>query len=190
MSVFRHTIELTLFLLWSMILSAQENSPEEEHVVQAVVDARIEDVAWLAGHWRGKAFNGTAEEMWMGPADTAMVGSYRYLQQGKTIFYELQTIVEDKGTLKLRLKHFNPDLSGWEDRSASSVIEFPLIRLGLKEAVFDGLSFKMLSDGSLQIYLKTEQDGQLETESFHYFRVIDDESKKPSLYLILCNCHC
>jgi hypothetical protein len=48
---------------------------------------------------------------------------YRLVRDRKPIFYELLTIVEENGSLMLRLKHFN--LTGWEDKLKT--IDFPLV---------------------------------------------------------------
>ncbi|HEX2445685.1 MAG TPA: DUF6265 family protein, partial [Vicinamibacterales bacterium] len=78
--------------------------------------AAIADMAWLAGRWVGEALGGASEEIWSEPRAGAMMGMYRLVRDGKPIFYELLTIVEENGTLMLRLKHFNADLTGWEEK--------------------------------------------------------------------------
>lgn len=71
--------------------------------------ATLADMAWLAGHWTGEALGGQSEEIWSEPAAGSMMGMYRLIRDWKPVFYELLTIVEEHGSLKLRLKHFNPD---------------------------------------------------------------------------------
>src|SRR5262245_27094154 len=69
--------------------------------------ATIADMSWLSGHWEGEGLGGVSEEMWSPPKNGVMMGMFRLVRDGKPIFYELLTMVEEKGTLYLRLKHFN-----------------------------------------------------------------------------------
>ncbi|HKZ81681.1 MAG TPA: DUF6265 family protein [Pyrinomonadaceae bacterium] len=75
--------------------------------------ASIAAVSWIAGHRRAAALGGVCEEIWSEPVGNSMVGMFRFVKDGKVVFYELMTIEEDK-SLVLKIKHFNPDLSGWE----------------------------------------------------------------------------
>jgi hypothetical protein len=85
--------------------------------------AQIEDVAWLAGHWRGTAFGGIIEEIWSPPLGNAMMAVFRLVKENKTEFYEIETISEESGSLILRLKHFAADLKGWEEKEETE--DFP-----------------------------------------------------------------
>ena len=76
--------------------------------------ATIEDIAWLAGHWKGNALGGVSEEIWSPPQAKSMMGSYRLIKNDTlVVFYEIVTITEDGQSLTLKLKHFNTDLTGW-----------------------------------------------------------------------------
>jgi hypothetical protein len=131
-------------------------------------DASIADLGWLVGHWRGEALGGVAEEIWLEPEGGTMAGMFRLVQGGRVILYELFTISEPD--LVLRLKHFNADLSGWEERN--EVVTFPLVRLGSAEAVFDGVTFRVMPDGRLHASVRTRQrDGTEEQIDFVLERV-------------------
>jgi|TARA_B100001971_G_C18251136_1_gene578315 hypothetical protein len=132
-------------------------------------NATVGDVAWIAGHWGGEAFGGIAEEVWSGPAGGSMVGAYRMIRGEKVVFYELQTIVEQDNSLVFRLKHFNADLSGWEEKEASASIEFPLVKITPDSAYFGGLTFRKLRDGSMRVFLRIKRgSGEVVEEAFHY----------------------
>src|SRR5512134_19256 len=74
--------------------------------------ATIEDIAWLAGHWKGSALGGVSEEIWSPPLANSMMGSYRLIKNDTLIiFYEIVTITEDGQSLTLKLKHFIRDLT-------------------------------------------------------------------------------
>jgi hypothetical protein len=131
--------------------------------------ATIDDVKWIAGNWTGPAFGGIGEEMWGQPRDGSMMGSYRLVQNDKVIFYEIQTFVEQGNSLVFRLKHFNPDLSGWEDKEASAAVVFPLVKVSDHAVFFDGITFRKLENGTLQLHLRLDSgDGKEYEESFLY----------------------
>lgn len=132
--------------------------------------AAIRAMAWLAGHWQGPALGGISEEFWSDPAGGAMMGMYRSVKDGKVVFYELLTIVEDAGSLVLKLKHFHPDLKGWEERD--EVREFPLVKLSDREIFFEGMTFRRGGKNSMTIFVRFEnQDGSMREEAFVYRRL-------------------
>jgi hypothetical protein len=132
--------------------------------------AAIVDVAWIAGHWRGEALGGTAEEVWSPPLGGTMMGMYRLLNGESVRFYELLTIVEEAGSLILRLKHFNPDLTGWE--AQDETVEFRLVRLTANEAYFDGMTFRRSDEDRLHVFVASHRnDGSVHELEFPYRRV-------------------
>jgi hypothetical protein len=132
--------------------------------------ATLADMAWLAGHWVGPAFGGEAEEIWSPPKAGAMMGMYRLMRDGKPVFYELLTLVEESGSLILRLKHFNPDLTGWEEKLQT--IDFRLVGRAEGIVQFDGMSFHRDGDDRMTVYLAIEgKDSAVHEEAFSYARV-------------------
>jgi hypothetical protein len=113
--------------------------------------ATLDQVAWLAGRWVGDGLGGVSEELWSPPAGGAMMGTYRLLKDGAPVFYEFLLLVEENGTLILKLKHFNPDFTGWEEKG--DFVDFPLVAIEADAVYFDGLTFARQPDGSLRIYL-------------------------------------
>lgn len=131
--------------------------------------ATLADMKWLAGHWVGEAFGGKAEEIWAEPAGPNMAGMYRLVMGDKTLFYELITVVEKDGSLVLRLKHFNEDLTGWEEKN--EVRAFPLVMKKDGAMHFEGMSFHPDGD-KLTVYLAVEhKDKPVEEVVFTYRRV-------------------
>jgi len=136
--------------------------------------ATLADMAWLAGRWLGPALGGEAEEIWSPPKAGSMMGMYRLVRDGKLVFYELQTLSEEEGSLILRLKHFNPDLTGWEEKQKT--IDFPLVALGERMVQFEGVSFHREGDDGLTVYLAIEgKDGTVHEEVFSYTRAQSEE---------------
>jgi hypothetical protein len=126
----------------SVALAADE--PVEVRALEegaASPPARIDDFAWLAGHWRGPGLGGTAEEVIAPAAGGHMMGMFRLRNaEGVVQFYEFYTLAETGDTVTLRLKHFTPELAGWEEKA--DFVEFRLVALEEGAAYFDGLTFE------------------------------------------------
>jgi Domain of unknown function (DUF6265) len=132
--------------------------------------ASLKDIAWLAGHWRGPALGGLSEEIWSTPLAGGMMGSYRLIRNDSIIFYEILTLNQERGSLVVRLKHFNADLTGWEERD--QVREFPLVKLEGDRLYFDGMTFERVTQDSIHSYLAIHhKDGRVEEAAFPYRRV-------------------
>ncbi len=134
--------------------------------------ARIEDFAFLEGHWTGEGMGGEAEELWSRPAAGTMVGAFRLIREGGVVFYELFALEEDEGSVVLRLKHFDPGpgLPGWEERDQD--FSFPLVRVTPRAAWFGGLTFHLSHPDTLMVYLAIRSgEGVLREERFQLRRV-------------------
>ena len=82
-------------------------------------------------------------------------------------FYELCTITEENRSLLLRIKHFDKDLKGWEEKNES--IEFPLVKIEKNKVYFDGLTFEKLNEDALNIYVIFKYEDKEEVEmKFNY----------------------
>jgi hypothetical protein len=77
----------------------------------------IDDAAWLAGRWVGEGLGGKVEETWAPAAGGQMVGHFQLVKAGKPVFYEIMLLDARPGGLRLRVKHFNPDFTAWEDKA-------------------------------------------------------------------------
>jgi hypothetical protein len=133
--------------------------------------ATIADLAWFEGRWVGTGLGGTTEETWSAPAGGAMMGMFRLSKGDAVVFYEFLTLVEHEGSLLLKLKHFNPDLTGWEEKADS--VKFRLLKLTPSEASFGGLTFRRTGADTMQIFLalRNRTDGTVREEAFEARRV-------------------
>jgi len=128
--------------------------------------ARVSAVAWLGGDWTGQGLGGISEEAWLPPAAGSLAGVYRGVRGAQVSFYELMTVVEAGGSLALRLKHFAPDLRGWE--SPERAVQFPLVRAAPSSAYFDGLTYRRTADGLEAWVVVGLGDGGTRPERFFY----------------------
>lgn len=116
--------------------------------------ALIEDLDWIEGSWSGEAFGGQTEEVWTAPSSGSIMGMFKLISEGEISFYELMTISEMNNSLIMRIKHFNHDLKGWEEKD--EVVEFPLVEIKKNAVYFDGLTFKKMSDKQMNVYVNIE----------------------------------
>ena len=146
--------------------------------------AQVEDMAWLAGHWTGESLGGIVDEIWSPPRGGAMMGMFRLVKDDKPAFYELMTILEEEGTLVLRLKHFGGgDLSAWEEKEET--VDFPLVEVAGNAFHFDGLSFRLESADRVRVHLAMRgKDGTAREETFAYTRVLTGDSQESSAGLL------
>ena len=130
--------------------------------------AQIQDLNWMVGRWEGEGFGGIVEETWNPAIGGTMVGSFRLVKDNAPNFYELLVIVPKGESLVYKVKHFHPDLSGWEDKDES--VSFPLVRLAQDTAFFDGLTIIRNGD-QLKHYLSfTDKDGKIQEANLKYSR--------------------
>lgn len=131
--------------------------------------ATLGDAAFLQGRWVGTGIGSIAEETWGQPKSSVMLCMARIDKNGAPWFYELVVLAEVQGSLELRLKHFNPDLTGWEEKA--QVQTFPLVRSEPGTLWFDGMTFHRVSDEELEVWVRIHgRDGAVKDEPFRYRR--------------------
>ncbi len=136
----------------------------------APAQATIDDISWLAGHWRGEGLGGQSEELIAPPLDGQIMGMFRQTKaDGSLMFYEFYQLAEDNGSVVLRIKHFSPDFKGWENKDVS--VEFPLVSVEENTVYFDGLTFARNGD-VLRTAVLIEGQGRAD---FRYERVVNPE---------------
>jgi hypothetical protein len=132
--------------------------------------ARLDDLAWLAGEWRGEGIDGaTASETYSAPIGGTIAGHFVQTGNDGVSFYELMVISPVDGSLSYRIKHFDRHLRGWEERDRR--VEFPLVATEQDAWFFDGLTIRRLGpDRMLGAVRIRDKDGHREL-IFRYKRV-------------------
>ncbi|MGE5805495.1 MAG: DUF6265 family protein [Ignavibacteria bacterium] len=153
---------LILMLVFSINEFAQENGKKES------AGNLISKISWLAGSYRGEKWESISEEHWSLPIGDNMIGMFRLIKEDKIVFTELVYIIEENNTLTLRLKHFSKEFIGWEEKDKT--VDFPLVRIGDKEVIFEGLTYKKSDDGKLigTVKIKDKKTGEIKEEEFLY----------------------
>jgi len=159
----KNYLALLLFIVSTTLISQNTLTLEDKDSPAA----SINDVAWIAGNWQGEALGGITEEIWTAPLGKSMMGSFKLVVDEIVQFYELCTITEENESLLLRIKHFDKDLKGWEEKDQS--IEFPLVKIEKNKVYFDGLTFEKINEDELNIYVIFKDEGKEEVEmKFNY----------------------
>lgn len=132
--------------------------------------AALADLSWMVGSWEGEGLGGAVLESYSPPAGGQMPGHFRLLKDGRPQFYELLMIAEAGTSLEFRVKHFNPDMTGWEEKA--EVVRFPLVAVEKDVWYFDGLTIRRTGpDTALQTVLIRQKDGSTREAGFTYRRV-------------------
>jgi len=127
--------------------------------------ATLKDLTMLVGHWRGEMFGAKADEIWLEPAGGSMIGMFRIFNEKSPMFYEFWAAVEEEGSVTMRLKHFNPDMTGWEEKD--KMVTFRLVKFDRNNLWFEGLTYSRQRDGSIRGHVAiTEKDGTVKEEVF------------------------
>jgi hypothetical protein len=159
----RILIVLLLWLSLGSVSSAQDVLRLEPDAPAG--RASLSDVAWLAGHWVGTGLGGECDETWLPATDNAMPGIFRYHRNDTLVFSEYMMIEAFDSTLSVKLKHFNRNLSPWEDKDRW--LEFRLVKIDGQTAYFNGLTYHR--DGDILIVklaMRTREGSRIETFQF------------------------
>lgn len=154
----------TLSLIFALALSTLFFSNISEPAANPIFD--INDYTWLVGSWEGDGFGGISHETWEKPINGTMMGMYRHINaEGELVFYEF-LLLDETG---LRLKHFNPDLTGWEEKDHMTTFE--MISFSKDKIELKGLTFERTSDTEMVISLKMSRSDEVYTEIFNMKRM-------------------
>ncbi len=135
------TIRLIVLFLITISLSIKSHSQTKhtENTLKLISTKNqqkttIESLKWLSGSWSGIGFGAQCEEVRNLPKANSMMGMFQLIKNEKILIYEFIQIVEENGSLVLKLKHFNADFSGWEEKDKT--VDFPLIKIERTTAWF------------------------------------------------------
>ncbi|MGD9814403.1 MAG: DUF6265 family protein [Hyphomonadaceae bacterium] len=125
--------------------------------------ATITDAEWLAGRWLGEGLGGEMEEVWSPPVGGQMVGHFRLVRDGAPVFYEIMLLDIAEGGLRMRVKHFNPDFTGWEEKD--EWVTFAPVAVSAEALEFSGLRIVRRGEDAMVMYLRLRHsDGVREEE--------------------------
>lgn len=177
-----HMSNKTFFSAWLMLLSslltnhpyANGQSQYTPHTLQLdkgskAASAELSEFEWLVGRWEGEGLGGQCEEVFLPAWNGTMFGTFRYANQGKLVFSEFFSLVKTEDGVFLKLKHFNPDMVGWEEKD--KMMNFPLVKLEKNAVYYGGLTYKLDEQGVLKVWVAMKNNaGQVEEAEFTFRR--------------------
>jgi len=128
----------------------------------------IEDAAWLAGRWVGEGFGGQMEEAWAPPVGGQMIGHFRYWREGTPQFYEFLLLDVTDAGLRLRVKHFNPDMIGWE--AADEWHAFEPVAVTPDALMFNGLTIRRDGENRIVMTIRMRRGEQVSEDILRFER--------------------
>lgn len=173
-SVYRYaTMFLTLALLMMSNTGAAAAEPRTEHTFsladgESPPTATLEDANWMVGSWRGTAFGQQFEETWSPPSAGSMMGTFKLLDGDEVTMYELLLMTVENGTLSLKVKHFNPDFTAWEEKD--DFVNFRLVKKEDHALHFSGISFYQRSDDDIDAFIVMRNESGVSEKPLVYKR--------------------
>lgn len=135
--------------------------------------ATVADAAWLVGQWSGSGIGGAeAHESWLPPSGDTLVGTFvQETPEGGILFTEHMYLMEHEGSLVVRLKHFNADLTGWEEKDG--MVTFRLLSAEPCALYFHALTYRCDGDGRMVVAVRMKSDGPEPRELVFRFSRLD-----------------
>jgi len=175
MNIRTTTTTATSFLLAFLALtgSASAQSPRTEHTFKLDDPenrpaATLDDVSMLVGSWSGEAFGSKFEETWNAPSAGSMIGFFKLFQDDEISFYELLLLVEEEGSVSLKVKHFSADFTAWEEKG--DYITFQFIKTEEDAVHFSGISFYRIDEDTMHGYIVMRSGDDVREEKLVYRR--------------------
>jgi hypothetical protein len=134
----------------------------------------LADLRFLAGAWTGAAGGTIVEEHWSTASNHTMIAMYREMEKDHTTFYEFLVLSDEDGKVVLRMKHFDKNLTGWEEKDQS--VLFDATEISTNRVLFVSrnrerpttLEYKLSAPGKLDGVLTRVRDGKTFRDEFHY----------------------
>ena len=148
----------------------------EDFSASPLVNTDLNDLRWLAGSWSGRVDGDEMEEVWTGPLAGSMMGMFRHISDGSVRFYEFMTITRESKHTNLTIKHFNPDLVGWEEKDGAA--RFILTQVTGERAVFHQVSadkplwlvYESPDGSTLRVYFRPVENSPVGDSEFLFHR--------------------
>jgi hypothetical protein len=110
---------LLIFLPLGRLATAGHSPADQVPSPLSPEPATLADFAWLEGWWRGDWGPRVAEQVWMPSKAGLMLGTFRLVEDDKTLLIELFSLLRKPDGIEFRFRHFTPDLAPWEKSDAT-----------------------------------------------------------------------
>ncbi len=126
--------------------------------------APFDKFASLVGHWRGDGLGGVCEETWLPESGGIMLGTFKLMKDDKVSFFEIMSLSIDSLGPAIRVKHFNADMTGWEDKAEMVTFRYDSTSNG--QLFFGSLRFKRPAEDLLNISVRFKKSDGSTNEQF------------------------
>lgn len=138
------------------------------------IQADIAALAWITGRWVGGHGAEAIEETW-GPAMAGgMLGMFRAATDGHPRFYELITFDAEGDGLVCRFRHFNRDMTGWEEKDAPLELDLVSVREGealfLRRGTRRWMTYRLEAPDRLIVFFENEGQGHDAEDEYRFAR--------------------
>ncbi len=167
-------VRTAIALAFCLALAASPAGAEQQTKVRAPGTsspaAKVADLGWLVGEWTGEGFGSVLHETYSAPVGGQMPGHFYAAKNGKADFYEFVMIAEVGSSIEYRVRHFNPDMTAWEDKD--HFVTFPLVAAEQDNWYFDGLTIRRTGPDSAEHIVRIRhKDGKTDEAVLRYRRV-------------------
>ena len=131
--------------------------------------AKVSDLSWMVGEWTGEGFGAVLFETYSEPIGGQMPGHFYVANDGKASMYEFVMIAEVGDSIEYRVRHFNPDMTAWEEKER--FVRFPLVAAEGNNWYFDGLTIRRTGPDSSEHVVRIKgKDGKVSEQVLRYRR--------------------
>lgn len=132
--------------------------------------ASIDSLAWLAGSWVGTGMGSDVTETYSAPLGGRITGHFAMADgKGGIAFTELVDYVPVGRSIAYRVRHFDPDMTGWEDSTRKPVM-FPLVAVEKNRWFFDGMTVERMAADAMTMWVRITKNGNTTEVPFRFTR--------------------
>lgn len=122
----------------------------------------------LQGCWDGTGLDGNVSECWLVDSSGRADGMFLLRKEGEPVFAEILVIDDFGEGPQMRLKHVNPDMTGWEDKD--DYVRFTLTGTSSDRLDFKGLSLIFDGENKLRAELMMRMKDGVQMVPFDFTR--------------------
>ncbi|WP_404370112.1 DUF6265 family protein [Sphingomonas sp. MMS24-J45] len=136
----------------------------------APASASIAQLEWLTGSWVGTGMGAEIAETYSAALGGRISGHFVMADgKGGVAFTELVDYVPVGQSLAYRVRHFNADMTGWEDKTGNAV-QFMLVAVEKDHWFFDGMTLERTGPDALTMWVRITKEGKAEDVPFRFVR--------------------
>ena len=133
---------------------------------------RLVKLDWMRGEWIRDQAGDKLEEIWSAPSGDSLIGMFRWAKGNRAWMFELMSITVEKGQVRFRLKHFDRNMIGWEEKDQA--LSYTLKSQGPREVIFENpkrndprrFIYALDEQGRLVVRLESEREGTVGKTEF------------------------